>query len=111
MVHARVKLYPEDRAEDAANACERYAPVSAPVVDAGGRLIGRLTVDAVVDYIRQKSAESQLAEAGLRHEEDVFAPVLDSFKHRWAWLAVNLVTAFIASRVSGAFEESIARVG
>jgi len=110
MVHESVKLYPEDRAEDAANAFERYDLVSAPVVDAGGRLIGRLTVDAVVDYIRQKSAESQLAEAGLRHEEDVFAPVLDSFKNRWAWLAINLVTAFIASRVIGAFEESIARL-
>jgi magnesium transporter len=110
MVHESVKLYPEDRAEDAANAFERYDLVSAPVVDASGRLIGRLTVDAVVDYIRQKSAESQLAEAGLRHEEDVFAPVLDSFKNRWAWLAINLVTAFIASRVIGAFEDSIARL-
>jgi len=109
-VHESVKLYPEDRAEDAANAFERYDLVSAPVVDASGRLIGRLTVDAVVDYIRQKSAESQLAEAGLRHEEDVFAPVLDSFKNRWAWLAINLVTAFIASRVIGAFEDSIARL-
>src|SRR5213593_544725 len=110
MVHESVKLYPEDRAEDAANAFERYDLVSAPVVDAGGRLIGRLTVDAVVDYIRQKSAESQLAEAGLRHEEDVFAPVLDSFKNRWAWLAINLVTAFVASRVIGVFEGSIAKL-
>src|SRR2546423_8107267 len=105
-----VRLYPEDHAEDAANAFERYDLVSAPVIDASGRLIGRLTVDAVVDYIRQKSAESQLAEAGLAHEEDVFAPVLDSFKNRWSWLAINLVTAFIASRVIGAFEGSIARL-
>src|SRR5213082_1086433 len=105
-----MKFNGEDSAEDAANAFERYDLVSAPVVDSAGTLIGRLTVDAVVDYIRQKSAESQLAEAGLRHEEDVFAPVLDSFKNRWAWLAINLVTAFIASRVIGAFEESIARL-
>lgn len=110
LVPESVKLYPEDSAEDAANAFERYDLVSAPVTDADGKLIGRLTVDAVVDYIRQRSAESQLAEAGLQHEEDVFAPVLDSFKNRWAWLAVNLVTAFIASRVIGAFEESIARL-
>jgi magnesium transporter len=110
LIPESVKLYPEDRAEDAANAFERYDLVSAPVTDADGKLIGRLTVDAVVDYIRQRSAESQLAEAGLQHEEDVFAPVLDSFKNRWAWLAVNLVTAFIASRVIGAFEESIARL-
>jgi magnesium transporter len=110
IVPESVKLYPEDSAEDAANAFERYDLVSAPVVDADGKLIGRLSVDAVVDYIRQRSAESQLAEAGLRHEEDVFAPVLDSFKNRWAWLAVNLVTAFIASRVIGIFEQSIAQL-
>jgi len=110
IVPESVKLHPEDSAEDAANAFERYDLVSAPVVDAGDKLVGRLTVDAVVDYIRQRSAESQLAKAGLRHEEDVFAPVLDSFKNRWAWLAVNLVTAFIASRVIGAFEQSIAQL-
>ena len=110
IVPENVKLHPEDSAEDAAHAFERYDLVSAPVVDAEGKLIGRLTVDAVVDYIRQRSAESQLAEAGLQHEEDVFAPVLDSFKNRWAWLAVNLVTAFIASRVIGIFEESIAQL-
>jgi magnesium transporter len=110
IVPESVKLYPEDSAEDAANAFERYDLISAPVVDADGKLIGRLTVDAVVDYIRQRSAESQLAEAGLQHEEDVFATVLDSFKNRWAWLAVNLVTAFIASRVIGVFEQSIAQL-
>ncbi len=110
MVPESVKLEPRDPAEEAANAFERYDLVSAPVVDAEGRLMGRLTVDAVVDYIRQRSAESRLAEAGLQQEEDVFAPVLDSFKNRWAWLAVNLVTAFIASRVIGAFEDSIAQL-
>src|SRR5687767_10173947 len=110
MVAESVKLYPQDRAEDAASAFERYDLVSAPVVDASGRLTGRLTVDAVVDYIREASAETQLAEAGLRQEEDVFAPVLDSFKNRWAWLAINLVTAFIASRVIGLFEGSIERL-
>ncbi len=110
IVPESVQLRPEDSAEDAANAFERYDLISAPVVDADGRLIGRLTVDAVVDYIRLRSAESQLAEAGLRHEEDVFASVLDSFKNRWAWLAVNLVTAFIASRVIGVFEQSIAQL-
>jgi magnesium transporter len=109
-VAGSVKLFPHDSAEDAASAFERYDLVSAAVVDTGGRLVGRLTVNAVVDYIREKSAESQLAEAGLQQEEDVFAPVLDSFKNRWAWLAVNLVTAFIASRVIGVFEDSIAQL-
>src|SRR3954469_16283161 len=104
------RFSPEDSAEEAANAFERYDLVSAPVVDVRGRLVGRLTVDAVVDYIRQKSARTQLTEAGLAHEEDIFAPVLNSFKNRWSWLAINLVTAFIASRVIGLFEDSIERL-
>ena len=102
-----LRLNADDAASEAASAFERYDLVSAPVVDGEGRLIGRLTVNAVVDHIREKSAETQLAEAGLTKEEDVFAPVLDSFKNRWAWLAINLVTAFIASRVIGVFEDSI----
>src|SRR5437868_15302034 len=110
MLRDAMKFYAEDSAGDAANAFERYDLVSAPVIDATDTLIGRLTVDAVVDYIRQRSAESRLADAGLREEEDVFAPVLDSFKNRWAWLAINLVTAFIASRVIGLFEGSIERL-
>ena len=110
MVPDSVKFYAQDSAEDAASAFERYDLVSAPVVDAADTLVGRLTVNAVVDYIRERTAESRLAEAGLRQEEDVFAPVLDSFKNRWSWLAVNLVTAFIASRVIGLFEGSIERL-
>jgi len=108
LVPESVKFYADDSAEEAASAFERYDLVSAPVVDAAERLIGRLTIDAVVDHIRARSAESQLAEAGLAHEEDIFAPVLNSFKNRWSWLALNLVTAFIASRVIGVFEDSIA---
>src|SRR5436309_3020739 len=110
MMAESVRFYPQDSAEDAASAFERYDLVSAPVVDAADMLIGRLTVNAVVDHIRERSAESRLAEAGLRQEEDVFAPVLDSFKNRWSWLAVNLVTAFIASRVIGLFEGFIERL-
>src|SRR5258708_2812461 len=110
MMAENVKFYPQDSAEDAASAFERYDLVSAPVVDAADMLIGRLTVNAVVDHIRERSEESRLAEAGLRQEEDVFAPVLNSFKNRWSWLALNLVTAFIASRVIGLFEGSIERL-
>ena len=111
MAPESVKLRPEDRAEDAAQAFERYDLASAPVVDLlTGRLVGRVTVNAVMDHIREKSAETQLAEAGLSREEDVFAPVWNSFKNRWAWLAVNLVTAFIASRVIGTFEGSIEKL-
>src|SRR5687768_17951574 len=73
MVAEHVKLRPQDDAGDAAGAFQRYDLVSAPVVDTTGRLVARLTVNAVVDYIRERSAESQLAEAGLQQEEDLFA--------------------------------------
>ncbi|MDX9944479.1 MAG: magnesium transporter [Azonexus sp.] len=105
-----VEFEPEDEAEDAAKAFERYDLVSAPVVDTSGKLLGRVTVNDVVDFIREEAEQEQLAHAGLAEEEDIFASVWDSVKNRWAWLAVNLVTAFVASRVIGAFEESIEKL-
>jgi magnesium transporter len=105
-----VELEPDDMAEEAAKAFERYDLVSAPVVDPDGRLVGRVTVNAVVDFIREEADSEQLAQAGLREEEDIFASVWDSVKNRWAWLALNLVTAFVASRVIGAFEDSIEKL-
>ena len=98
MVAESVKLHPEDRAEDAASAFERYDLVSAPVVDTNGKLVGRVTVDEVLDFVQQRGEEEMLAQAGLREEEDVFASVWKSFQNRWAWLAINLVTAFTVSR-------------
>ena len=105
-----LKLRPQEKAEDAAGAFERYDLVSAPVVDDRGRLIGRVTVNAVVDYIREDTASDMLSAGGLREEEDLFASVWKSVRNRWTWLAINLVTAFIASRVIGVFEDSIARI-
>jgi magnesium transporter len=105
-----VKLLQHEKAEDAASAFERYDLVSAPVVDTNNRLVGRVTVDEILDFVREQGEEEMLAQAGLREEEDVFASVWKSFRNRWAWLAINLVTAFIASRVIGAFEGSIAKL-
>ncbi|NMG45733.1 magnesium transporter [Aromatoleum toluvorans] len=105
-----ISFEPEDEADDAAQAFERYDLVSAPVVDAEKRVVGRLTVADVVDYIREESEHEILSHAGLREEEDIFASVWDSVRNRWAWLAINLVTAFIASRVIGAFEGSIEKL-
>jgi magnesium transporter len=110
MVTEFVTLYPDDQAQEAAQAFERYDLVSAAVIDQNGRLLGRVTVDEVVDFIRQKSETEALAKGGLRETEDVFASVWQSLKNRWAWLAINLVTAFIASRVIGAFEDSIEKL-
>jgi magnesium transporter len=105
-----IDLQPDDLAEEAAQAFERYDLVSAPVVDAEHKLIGRVTINTVVDFIRDESEAEQLAQAGLKEEEDIFASVWDSVKNRWAWLAINLITAFIASRVIGAFEGSIEKL-
>ena len=110
MVDDVVLFHPEDDARDAAQAFERYDLVTAPVVDGQSRLIGRLTVDAVVDFIRDESEAEKLNLAGLREEEDLFAPVWKSVQNRWTWLAINLVTAFIASRVIGLFEGSIEKL-
>jgi magnesium transporter len=105
-----VKLHPDDKAEQAAHAFERYDLVSASVVDSDGKLLGRVTVNTVLDFIREKAENEALNLAGLSEEEDLFAPVLKSVKNRWVWLAVNLVTAFIASRVIGIFEDSIEKL-
>jgi magnesium transporter len=105
-----ITLSPDDKAQQAAQSFERYNLVSAPVVDQGNRLVGRVTVDVVVDFIRQRNEAEQLSHAGLREEEDIFASVWKSAKNRWLWLAVNLGTAFFASRVIGAFEGTIERL-
>ncbi len=103
-------LQPEDDAGDAAQAFERYDLVSAPVVDRLGRLIGRLTVNEVVDVIREESEEAQLSAAGLREEEDIFAPIKDSIRNRAPWLLLNLVTASIAAFVASRFEATVGKI-
>jgi magnesium transporter len=110
MVSDFVTLQPGNKAQEAAKAFERYDLISAPVVDEQGKLVGRVTVDKVVDFIRSESESELLSQAGLREEEDVFSSVWASVKNRWSWLAINLVTAFVASRVIGVFEHSIEKL-
>ncbi|HEY9276733.1 MAG TPA: magnesium transporter [Methylotenera sp.] len=105
-----VVFHPEDIADDAAKAFERYDLVTAPVVDDNNKLVGRVTVDAVMDLIREEAESDMLSMAGLREEEDFFASVWKSVQNRWAWLAINLVTALVASRVIGLFENSIEKI-
>lgn len=110
MTKEMIKLCPDDVAQQAANAFERYDLVSASVVDARGKLLGRVTVDTVIDFIREKAENEALNLAGLSEEEDLFASVFQSVRNRWVWLAINLVTAFVASRVIGLFEDSIEKL-
>jgi magnesium transporter len=105
-----VKFSPDDDAGEATKAFERYDLVSAPVVNKRGKLIGRITVDVIMDYLRDESTEDVLNMAGLTEEEDLFAPVLDSVRNRGFWLVINLFAAFIVSRVIGLFEGTIAQL-
>ena len=81
--------------------------LSAPVVDESGKLLGRITVDDVVDVIREQSAHSFMSAAGLNETEDIFAPVLLSSRRRATWLGINLATAFLAAWVIGRFEATL----
>lgn len=105
-----VTFKPDDDAGAAAQAFERYDLITAPVVDSNNKVIGRLTVDMMVDVIREESEAEVLSLAGLKEDEDLFASVWKSAKNRWTWLAINLCTAFFASRVIGAFEGTIAKL-
>lgn len=84
--------------------------LSAPVIDAQGLVVGRITVDDVVDVIIEDADETVLARAGLDVDEDAFAPILRSARSRAVWLGVNLVTALLAAAVIDVFEDTIAKV-
>ncbi|MBR9866254.1 MAG: magnesium transporter [Oceanospirillales bacterium] len=84
--------------------------VSAPVVDEDGQLLGRITIDDVVDVIREDADHSLMSMAGLDEDEDTFAPIMKTTRRRAVWLGINLLTAFLASAVIGLFEETIGKV-
>lgn len=89
---------------------EDYDLVSAPVVDDDNRLIGRVTVDDVVDLIREEAEQSVMSMAGLSQEDDTFSPVMRSARRRAIWLGVNLLTALLAAWVIAQFESTLDRV-
>ena len=89
---------------------ENYDLVSAPIVDEQHKLIGRITIDDVVDVIRDESEHSIMSMAGLADEEDMFAPALVSAKRRGLWLGINLLTAFLAAGAIGFFEDILDQV-
>ncbi len=89
---------------------EHFDLVSAPVVDADNHLLGRITIDDVVDVIREEAEHSVLTMAGLDEEADIFAPVAKSAVRRWIWLGVNLVTALLAAMVLYYFEPTLDQI-
>ncbi|WP_158972174.1 magnesium transporter [Paraglaciecola sp. L3A3] len=95
---------------EVANLFERYNWLSAPVVDKNNHLLGRITIDDVVDIIREDAEHSMMSMAGLDDEEDTFAPVVKSTQRRSLWLGVNLFTALMAAAVSDLFETTLSEL-
>ena len=89
---------------------ENYDWVSAPVVDDNNILMGRITIDDVVDIIREQAEHQALGAAGLDEDEDLFSPVPRAARRRALWLGINLLTAFLASWVIGRFEATLAQI-
>jgi magnesium transporter len=89
---------------------EHHDLVTAPVIDQEHRLLGWISVDDVVDVIRDEAEHTVLTMAGLDEEEDMFAPIVQSARRRWIWLGVNLVTAFLAAFVLYAFEPTLDQI-
>jgi magnesium transporter len=89
---------------------ENYDLISAPVVDEQNKLIGRITIDDVVDVIREEGEHSIMSMAGLSEDDDMFAPVITSAKRRGIWLGINLLTAFLAAGVIGFFENILEQI-
>ena len=110
MTREPVFFFTDDLVKDAVAAFEKYNLLSAPVVNLHQQVVGRITVDAVLDEIKERAESEGLRQVGLSEDEDLFAPVVQSAKNRWPWLALNLLTAFIASRVIGAFEGIIVQL-
>jgi magnesium transporter len=95
---------------DVAQRFENLDLISAPVVDDNNHLVGRITIDDVVDVIRSESEQRLMNMAGLAQDEDIFAPVAQASRRRAVWLGINLATAFLASWVVGMFEAAIEQV-
>ncbi len=97
-------------AREVANRFEQHDLITAAVVDDDGLLLGRITIDDVVDVIREEGEHQFMGQAGLSEDEDMFAPVLVSARRRSLWLGINLLTAFLASWVIGLFEATIEQI-
>jgi magnesium transporter len=103
-------LTPDTPATQVASLFEDRDLLSAAVVDADGRLLGRITVDDVVDVIRDEAEHSVMSMAGLDEDADMFAGVILSARRRGVWLGINLGTAFLAAWVVGLFETTIQNI-
>jgi magnesium transporter len=111
VMHTDLASIPVDTpGTEVARLFQNFDLISAPVVDAASRLVGRITVDDVVDLIREDSERTMMQMAGLDDEADIFAPVLVSSRRRALWLGINLLTAFLAAWVIGRFQATLSQL-
>lgn len=103
-------IHPLTHDRDVADVFEKHDLISVAVVDDDYKILGRVTIDDVVDLIREESEHAQMVSAGLSEEEDIFAPAVRSAKRRTIWLGINVVTASFATMVIGLFDASIEKV-
>ena len=111
LMDTSIKAIPVDMHESqVAMEFEHHDLVTAPVVDSENHLLGWISVDDVVDVIRDEAEHTMLASAGLDEEDDMFAPIVQSARRRWVWLSVNLVTAFLAAFCLYFFEPTLDQI-
>jgi magnesium transporter len=107
-MHTDVKAIPVDLpAAEVGRLFGEFDLLSAPVIDAQGRLVGRITGDDVVDLIREDADRTVMQMAGLNQEADMFGPVIAGSRSRALWLGVNLITALLAAAVISRFEATL----
>lgn len=99
-----------EKDSDVARLFEDHDLISAPVVADDNRLLGRITIDDVVDVIREDAEQALMSMAGLSQEDDYFSPVVRSMRRRSVWLGINLATAFLASWVAGQFADTLDQI-
>ena len=110
MVTSRDAIPAQLDAAEVARLFERNDWISAPVIDEQGRLLGRITIDDVVDVIREEADHSLTSLGGIADDEDTFSTVLQTAPRRALWLGVNLITAFVAASVINMFQDTIEKV-
>jgi magnesium transporter len=111
LMDTSLKAIPVDMHESqVAMEFEHHDLVTAPVIDSEARLLGWISIDDVVDVIRDQAEHTMLARAGLDEEDDMFAPIVQSARRRWVWLGVNLITAFLAAFCLYFFEPTLDQI-
>ncbi|PIZ30956.1 MAG: magnesium transporter, partial [Alphaproteobacteria bacterium CG_4_10_14_0_8_um_filter_53_9] len=103
-------ISPDEKEEEVISLFEKYDIHNLAVVNTKNQLLGRITIDDVLDVVMERAARQQARAAGVDETDDLFAPAIETAQHRMPWLIINLGTAIAAAAVIALFEESIAKL-